>query len=79
MVVNVTIRWFSDKDREDMRRDAEARLEAYRVLDELYARYAREATTTPMTREELKRWDDLQLRFPLRLPPTGDAPRQHDS
>ena len=79
MVVNVTIRWFSDKDREEMRRDKEARLEESRVLDELYAKYAREANATPMTREELKRWDDLQGRFPLQLPPKGDAPRKGDS
>jgi len=79
MVVTVTIRWFTDKDREDMRRDKEARLEAYRVLDELYAKYAHEATATPMTREELKRWDDLQRRFPLQLPPKGDASTQEDS
>ena len=75
----MTIRWFNDKDREDMRRDKEARLEEYRVLDELYAKYAREATATPMTREELKRCDDLRLRFPLQLPPKGDAPSQEDS
>jgi hypothetical protein len=79
MVVNVTIRWFSDKDRQDMRRDKEARLEESRVLDELCAKYAREATAIPMTREELKRWDDLQLRFPLQLPPKGDAPGREDS
>jgi hypothetical protein len=29
-----------------------------------------------MTREELKRWDDLQLRFPLQL---GDASTREDS
>jgi hypothetical protein len=32
-----------------------------------------------MTPEELKRWDDLQLRFPLQLPLKGDAPSQEDS
>jgi hypothetical protein len=42
----VTIRWFTDKDRDDMRRDKEARLEANRVLDELYPKYAHEAAAT---------------------------------
>jgi hypothetical protein len=79
VVVTVTIRWFTDEDREDMRRDKEARLEMYRVLDELYASDAQEATAAPMTREELKRLTDLQLRFPLQLPPKGDATTQDDS
>ena len=39
MVVTVTIRWVTEKDREDERRDREARLEACRVLDELDAKY----------------------------------------
>jgi hypothetical protein len=52
----MTIRWFTGKDREDMRLAEEAR----RVLDELYFRYAREGGVE-VTPAMLRVIDGLQV------------------
>jgi hypothetical protein len=57
----VTIRWFTDADRQAMREEKETAQEERRVLDELDRKYAREDRSEPLTPERLRVINYLQI------------------
>lgn len=67
----VTIIWFTDKDREDMRNAQDERV----FLDALACKHARVADSTPLTPEQLRAIDRLSL---LQLDPRPRLDRRDD-
>lgn len=57
----MTIRWFTDADRQAMREEKETAQEERRVLDELDRKYAREGWDEPLSPERLRLINYLQI------------------